>query len=298
MNKYLIFRTDRIGDFLLTAILVNSIKRNDTNAIITIVSSEKNYDYIKSFKSIDEVILLKNDLNSKIKLIKRLRASYYKYLIIHDGKKRSSIISFFLKYGLKIKENKKLNHTHINTIKKILSDLNFDFIDKDLNTLKDRNYNNLIPYPDDDFILFHFDEKWIYKDYISKYTRIEPTKNDLLIFINLILKKSNKKLIITTGVNFPIILNDIINDNLDNSIKIYKNLNFLELEGLISKCKILISCHGSVSHVAAANQVKQIDIIEKEKLAFYFKWTAHFRNHSSIFRKRFSDLSKEVLQLL
>ena len=186
MNKYLIFRTDRIGDFLLTAILVNSIKRNDTNAIITIVSSEKNYDYIKSFKSIDEVILLKNDLNSKIKLIKRLRASYYKYLIIHDGKKRSSIISFFLKYGLKIKENNKLNHTHINTIKKILSDLNFDFIDKDLNTLKDRNYNNLIPYPDDDFILFHFDEKWIYKDYISKYTRIEPTKNDLLMFINVI----------------------------------------------------------------------------------------------------------------
>jgi len=58
MNKYLIFRTDRIGDFLLTAILINSIKRNDPNSMITVISSEKNYKYIKSFNFVDEVILL------------------------------------------------------------------------------------------------------------------------------------------------------------------------------------------------------------------------------------------------
>ena len=54
MNKYLIFRTDRIGDFLVTAILINCIKDNDVNAHITIVASSKNYDYIKSFKSVDK----------------------------------------------------------------------------------------------------------------------------------------------------------------------------------------------------------------------------------------------------
>ena len=38
MKKYLIFRTDRIGDFLLTAILINSIKRNNPNSYIVVVA--------------------------------------------------------------------------------------------------------------------------------------------------------------------------------------------------------------------------------------------------------------------
>ena len=50
MNQYLIFRTDRIGDFLLSAILIKSIKRNDPNAFIKVVASESNFDYIKTFK--------------------------------------------------------------------------------------------------------------------------------------------------------------------------------------------------------------------------------------------------------
>ena len=44
MNKYLIFRTDRQGDFLVTAILVKSIKRNNPDAIIHVVSSINNYN--------------------------------------------------------------------------------------------------------------------------------------------------------------------------------------------------------------------------------------------------------------
>ena len=51
MNKYLIFRTDRIGDFLISAILIKSIKRNDPDSFINVVASENNYNYIKSFKS-------------------------------------------------------------------------------------------------------------------------------------------------------------------------------------------------------------------------------------------------------
>ena len=297
MNKYLIFRTDRIGDFLLTAILINSIKRNEPNSIITVVSSEKNYDYIKSFNFVDEVILLKNNFFDKIRLIKKLRKTYYEFVILHDSKNRSSRISSFLKFGLKIKPNSNSNISYIEIIKKILSELNFNFIDSDLNTLKQRNYNSL-DYSNRDFILFHFDEKWIYSDYISEYTNIEPSKDALISFINLLLITSNKELIITTGMNCPNILNDILDNNLDSRIKIYKKLEFLDLESLISKCKLLVSCHGSVSHVAAAHQIKQIDIIEEKKLNFYSKWNAHFRNYTPIYRKKFSELTKEIIQLL
>lgn len=297
MNKYLIFRTDRIGDFLLTAILINSIKRNEPNSIITVVSSENNYDYIKSFDFVDEVILLKNNFFDKIRLIKKLRKTYYEYVILHDSKKRSSKISLFLKFGLKIKSNNNLDISYIEIIKKILSELNFNFIDSDLNTLKQRNYNSL-DYSNKDFILFHFDEKWIYANYISEYTNIEPSKDALISFINLLLITSNKELIITTGMNCPNILNDIFDNNLDSRITIYKKLDFLDLENLISKCKLLVSCHGSVSHIAAAHQIKQIDIIDEKKLDFYSKWSAHFRNYTPIYRKKFSELSKEITQLL
>ena len=297
MNKYLIFRTDRIGDFLLTAILINSIKRNEPNSIITVVSSEKNYNYIKSFNFVDEVILLKNNFFDKIMLIKKLRKTYYEFVILHDSKNRSSRISSFLKFGLRIKPNSNSNISYIEIIKKILSELNFNFIDLDLNTLKQRIYNSL-DYSNRDFILFHFDEKWIYSDYISEYTNIEPSKDALISFINLLLITSNKELIITTGMNCPNILNDILDNNLDSRIKIYKKLEFLDLENLISKCKLLVSCHGSVSHVAAAHQIKQIDIIEEKKLNFYSKWNAHFRNYTPIYRKKFSELTKEIIQLL
>ena len=297
MNKYLIFRTDRIGDFLLTAILINSIKRNEPNSFITVVSSEKNYDYIKSFNLVDEVILLKNNFFDKISLIKKLRKTYYTYLILHDSKKRSSRISLFLKFRHKIKSNNNLNISYIEIIKKILFELNFNFIESDLDTLKHRNYNSL-DYLNENFILLHFDEKWIYADYISEYTNIEPSKDAFISFINLLLTASNKKLIITTGVNCPNILNDILDSNLNSKIKIYKKLTFLDLENLISKCKLLISCHGSVSHVAASYQIKQIDIIDEKKLGFYSMWTAHFRNYIPIYRKKFSELSKEITQLL
>ena len=69
MNKYLIFRTDRIGDFLILAILIKSIRRNDPDSFINVVASEKNYNYIKSFKIVDKVTLLTKGILSKLKLI-------------------------------------------------------------------------------------------------------------------------------------------------------------------------------------------------------------------------------------
>ena len=65
MNRYLLFRTDRIGDFLLSAILIKSIKRNDPYSYIIVVGSEKNYTYMKTLKLIDEVILYPSNIIEK-----------------------------------------------------------------------------------------------------------------------------------------------------------------------------------------------------------------------------------------
>ena len=63
--KYLVFRNDRIGDFLITAPLLKAIKRNNQNSHISIVSSEKNHQFIKEINLVDKVFIL----NTKKKLI-------------------------------------------------------------------------------------------------------------------------------------------------------------------------------------------------------------------------------------
>ena len=79
MNTYLIFRSDRIGDFLLSLILINSIKRNDPNSYINVVASEKNFNYIKSFKIIDKVFLFQKGILNNLKLINLLKKISYYY---------------------------------------------------------------------------------------------------------------------------------------------------------------------------------------------------------------------------
>ena len=45
--NYLIFRTDRIGDFLITSSLIKAIKRKDAKSKIYIVASNKNNEFIE-----------------------------------------------------------------------------------------------------------------------------------------------------------------------------------------------------------------------------------------------------------
>ena len=292
MNKYLIFRTDRIGDFLISAILIKSILSNDPSANITVIASNKNYNYIEGFKYINKVILFQKNLINNIKLILKLRKEKFKSIIVHDNKNRSKIISFFLRSEntIKLKNNK--NQTHINIIKDILEKLNFKFSDNSLNIL-DQKIND---FEQSNFVLFHFDEKWIYNNYIKNYIKIEPTRNELINFFKLLISKSKKKLIVTTGKKTPIILNEIINNFKIKSLEIKSNLEFNNLENIVCNAHTLISCHGAISHVAAAKRIRQIDIIDKSY--DYNKWSNHFRNYNYIYRDNFSNLSKLILKKL
>ena len=85
---------------------------------------------------------------------------------------------------------------------------------------------------------------------------------------------------------------------LDNKNKFKrKNLNFKQLESIVSNSKLLISCHGAISHVASAYNIKQIDIIDINKKNPYCNWTDHFRNYFPIYRENFSNLSSKILNL-
>jgi len=297
MNRYLVFRTDRIGDFLLTLILIKNIKRNDKDSHITVICSKKNYEYISSFNLVDKTYLLKKDYINKLKLINELRKSVFKYCIINDGKKRSFFINLFLK---KIKtlniDNDNIKISHFNKIKKIIKIMHFNFNDKDLDTLENRNlkFKHLDRM---NYIIVHYDEKWSNYTYIKSYKNIEPSRIQFIKFLMDLKLKFNLSVVVTTGTKPPILLDTVFSKNIDKEIEFIKNLNFFELEYLVSKSKLLISCHGAISHIAAAYKIKQIDIIDINTRNPYINWTEHFRNYFSLYRKDFTNLSNEILNL-
>ena len=301
MKNYLIFRTDRIGDFLLTAILIRAIKRNDPHGFIRVIGSSNNYDYIKSFKSVNEVFLLKKGFFNRLWLLIFLIKKTYQNIIIHDAKQRSKIISFFLSKQKIINTYVHSNTSHFDDIKSILRSLNLNFNISDLNTLEDRtflpaNTDTQILNFKEGYALFHFDEKWIYNRSLSNYTNIEPSEDALISLFNSIVSKTNLNLVISTGLDTPKILKKIFSNKFNSKVFLYEKSNFLEIERLIYNSNLLISCHGAVSHVAAAKNIKQVDIIDRSYN--YSMWTDHFRNYQSINRKTFSDLSTDIIKLL
>ena len=92
--------------------------------------------------------------------------------------------------------------SHIKIIKEILKKLDFTFNEEALNIL---NEKNIKIQNKEKYVLFHFDEKWIYKDYINKYVNIEPSVDELIIFLGDLNKKTEKRIIITTGLKTPIL---------------------------------------------------------------------------------------------
>ncbi len=295
MRNYLIFRTDRIGDFLLTCILINNIKRNDKNSFITLVCSEFNYEYIKTFDYIDELFIYKKTINNYIYNILKLRKKKYNFTIIHDNKNHSKILNFFLRKEQCISFQPKLSDSKISIIKKIILDLGNVYSDKDLDFLPIRKLNTTFK---NDYLLLHYDEKWSHKSYIQEYKNIEPSIIQLTNFINKLKLITNKKVLVSTGVITPDILKKYFIENKSSGIDFHSNLNFFELEKLVSNAKILISCHGAVSHVAAAKNIKQIDIIDVNLKNPYSNWTAHFRNYNCIFRKDFKQLADDIYEML
>ena len=294
MISVLLFRTDRVGDFLLSLSLIKIIKINYPNSNITVVASEKNYKYISSFEEVDDVIVLNNSLSSKISLIFKLRKKKFDAVIVHDGKKRSRFVSYPLRYKKRVLCFTNLIDTQLEIIKKACKELNMPYDNRCLDFMDNRIHPS-IDIPFTNYVQLHLDEKWVYDKYIKKYANIEPTNDQLLQFISKIISK-NKNVIITTGKTKTNLLADIKNKVDKSKVHIFENQDLNELENIVFNSSLLITCHGWISHIAAAKQIKQIDIIDEQYP--YNKWTSHFRNYNYLYRKQFETLSDEIIKLV
>ena len=322
----LIYRTDRIGDLLVSMPAISSIKNKLVNSKITLITSDKNYEYAKSFNIFDNIhIFPKSGLIAKIKFIIELSRNKFDYTFIFDGKERSLISALFVNsiYKIAMLTEKKLHFIYrffkiiyvtdrktkdiIDVHQKMLdrTDMGvkisqFDFI----KSKKDNNFSSQINI--DNFIHLHLNEKWFSDIYIKKYTNINPGYEEFTDFIINLSKKNN--LLISTGlVDFDLL--NLLKEKffIKHSNKIYykKNENTYiyliykpslnDLESLFKKSKLLILCHSGIIHAANSFGIKIIDILEEVRHDWYLRWSSYLKNYNFIYRNRFNILKDKII---
>ena len=201
VNNILIFRTDRIGDLLITCPAIISIKNYLEDTKITLVASEQNYAYAKTLGIFDKIFIFpQSSLVKKIKLIHKLSKINFNYMIAFDGKNRSIISSIFIRsqYKIAIITEKKLsmlwsllsikfiNDEKTNLIELFQKSLNYCKIKKNINNFdflknkKDNDFSSRIKI--DDYLHIHLDEKWFSNLYIKSYTQINPKYDEIVEF--------------------------------------------------------------------------------------------------------------------
>ena len=324
--KTLIFRTDRIGDFIISCPFILSYKKKFKNDEIIVISSEYNYNYIKNFTFVNKIIPLSNankffkKLLVLIKMIIQLRKINYSNIIVLDGKKRSFFISLFLKGNKSILLQSKgleflshifnyksvINYELQNQLKNfsfLASLLNFNINLDEIDIYKNYQFNNLFDFKKK-YLNIHLDEKWFKKYYYSDFTDINPSSNDINIFLNRISNflNDNYDIVITTGAkkldvleqytrNFHKIDSNVsIKKNEKNNFIFFNNIAFNDLEFIVKNSSFLICCEGGVSHVSNAFDVKTIAFFEKNRLQHTKYWTGHMKNLLLYERKEMSQI--------
>tara|TARA_B100000029_G_scaffold502851_1_gene578809 strand:+ start:262 stop:1254 length:993 start_codon:yes stop_codon:yes gene_type:complete len=326
-KKILVFRTDRIGDLIHNCPAIFTIKEYLSNSVITLIASEKNATYAKKLNIFDYIHSFpKSGIIKKIKFIKFLKRENFDYIFIFDGKERSILSTCFIKSKFKValsqsfkfyykflkikffKDNYKTNlnelfkdmllHCNINTEIK-----HHDF----LKNKKDNAFSNKISAKN--YIHIHLDEKWFSELYIKKYTDINPTYNQFTDF--LINISENDNVLITTGINETALLNDLknkffekkadnifINKKFKNIIYLVDKPSFEDIESLLRNSKILISCHGAITHASNSFNIKKIDILQEEKKFFYMRYSAYLEDYYPIYRSDFTSLKEKLLSAI
>ena len=333
MKKFLIFRTDRVGDFILSCILIKSIKRNEPSSEITVICSDQNYEYVKSYSLVDNAKLYPKKFIKKISFFHSMIKSDFDCILSLDGKKRSifscviskakfKIITVTKKIYKKIFFNLKDNILYIQDFKSrieefkfILRKMDIDYSDRDLDIFDSEkvksNLDIINKIPDKSFNQLHLDEKWITEAYRAKrksrnFKPINASIDQMCSFIEEFVKKSKKDLVISAGAETNNLIDGVkkkfskrgvfaINGK---KIIILDNISFTDLKLIIKKTDLIIACHGSPAHIASSFNTKIIDIFDQTNEEFYKFYTNHLRNYKYLYREDFTILAKNILRLV
>ena len=249
-------------------------------------------------------------------LILSLLLRNFKKIILYENKKMNIFFKMFFLNKNKNKIIKKnvntsdsylynemLSIMNINTEPSDFSFINFSNLTN--TSLPDKLSENIKPYS-----MIHLDEKWFSNLYIKDFFDINPTVDSFLSFMISFFNSHTQNLIITTGlIELPFL--KLVCDKIFTPIKpnYYKyNYNgqlaililktsLNELETFVMNSKNLITCHTSLSFIAAAFDINLIDIVDKnkDKEYNYQRHTSHIKKYNKLYRKEFDELYKDIL---
>ena len=328
MSKYLFFRTDRIGDYIFSRMIVDTIKKNNPNSQIDFVCSEYNSKYIRNFSDIKKIYILdKYNFTSLISNFYNITQEKYDYLIVLDGKRRSIFFStlfpniknkialvknfrpkillnfFFKKYII----NSEIN-SQFENFTSLINYLNFKVSAK-INYYQNYKlkFTDKILLPKK-YTMLHLDEKWFEGYYYDDFKYMNLNTKNFSNLIKTIKKKFNKSIIITTGYiktsqfesikeKFFIKKNNkyIINNFKKNKVLLLEDISFQSLEYLTSKASEIICCEGAISHVSNGFNIKTYALIENFVTAKF--WTNHMKNIHLIRRSNIKNICNDLKKL-
>jgi len=329
MAKYLLFRTDRIGDFIFSRIITHAIKKKNSLNTIDIVCSKYNAKYVKNYSDLNKVYIIEKwNLKLMYKNLKEINSKKYDHLIVLDGKRRSIFFSIFLKAKQKIAVVKDWRPYLI---------LKFFFNKYLINSESNNQYKNFITLANlidlkvedkidyysgyrfkknikinikSNFTLLHLDEKWFEGFYYNDFKYMNLNDNNFEILIDTIFNKFKIPILITSGMvktpNLKKIIekyfvkiddNEYISKKYKNRLKFLDNTDFQDLELIVKKSSNLICCEGAISHVSNAFKINTIALVNYSGVDTGFFWTGHMDKIALIYRddiKKICNLIKNL----
>jgi len=317
MKKFLIFKSDKIGDLINISCVIKNIKLNFDNCEITLVCSKYNSDISKYYPEISTILIFKNSIIGFIfKYFRKIFFYKYDYIFQLDGKKKSYFLCALLKAKYKscvlfIKHKSILSFNYILKRPNYFISLFYDYlIECDekldektnykyhylslyLSMLKKYNlkiftnehylpFNGTINHDFTDYFHIHIDERWSKFD-INFY-------NEFLDSLHA--KNNSKKFYITSNINGNEFFNKIkINLNIKKNIRFNENASLDELVNIIYNCHTSLSSHTGITvHVAASFKKNIIDIVSPKLNLHYDRWIPLNINYKRYNINNFTDV--------
>ena len=330
MKKFIFFRNDRLGDFIILTNILKSIKKKYKDSHITVVCSPLNYALVKKYKIVNQVYIhsKKNSFYKTILLLNKIISSNYYASFAVDGKSFSNLCNFLIKakyklglvYNYKIfniwfsKPNFLYKYFIFDKYETFTSKKNLTKIEhlptKLINlanyfklNLKAKNnyYFNTDTKEKINFKKFY--TKFIKRKYIlihfdEKWSDISSISDKLFSTLLNFQKKINKKIIITSYKNknkYFLNLKNKILKNKNINILLIENSNLFFFERLINQSICSISCHsGFLVQIAGSNSCNLIDIIHKNDYNWYSSWKPKNTKHKFIFKSNINDIFNDI----
>ncbi len=318
MKKILIFKSDRIGDFINISSVIKNLKINFPNAKILVFCSKYNSKIATYYKEIDEILIYEDNVISFLfKFYKFIFFDKFDLILQLDGKKNSYLYSLLISSKLKacicyIKNRNFLGFVHRSIRPNIIYKL---FFKKIVNCLEDYNHpnnddyhylrlyhklleqigikikfkNHYLPFNSyknilfENYILIHIDERW---DLFDKIFLENFSKK---------IKEFNKKnkLIFTSNYQGNHYFNKLkTNFHNSNNIKFIDKSSINDLLNIIYHCNTVISSHtGFVVHAGSAFNKTIIDVINTDIDKELDRWIPFDINYKRVYLNNLSNFN-------